>query len=224
MNLLDAKLVKAYLRLHKPGAGGKSLGAQIDTIDFSFNPKEFTVERQADWKSSTSKKPAPPEYNGVRPGSMTLELFVDHDTDSIKPTVDRLLDAVLPVKGSNDKKKPVAPFIVFGWGRNSYITGVARSINARYTRFAQDGSPLRAVVTLSLEEVLLDKAPPRQNPTSGAVEAYASRVLRNGDTLAGVANQELGSPTAWRQIAEANGIDDPFRLRRGQALIIPHGR
>ena len=34
MNLLDAKLVKAYLRLHKPGAGGRSLGSQIDRIEY----------------------------------------------------------------------------------------------------------------------------------------------------------------------------------------------
>ena len=223
MNLLDAKLVKAYLRLHKPGAGGKSLGAQIDLIEFSFNPKEFTVQREADWKSSTSKKPAPPEYNGIKPGSLSLELFLD-DSDTVKPQVDRLLDAVLPVKGSNDKKKPVAPFVVFGWGRNSYITAVVRSVSARYTRFSNDGSPTRAVVTVSLEEVPLDKSPPRQNPTSGAIEAYASRSLRSGDSLALLAHQELGSAAAWRQIAEANGIDDPFRLRHGQVLIIPQGR
>jgi len=223
MNLLDAKLVKAYFRLHKPGPGGKTLGPQVDLVEFSFNPKEFTVQREADWKSTTSKKPAPPEYNGIKPGSLSLELFLD-DSDTVKPAVDRLLEAVLPVKGSDDKKRPVAPFVVFGWGRNTYLTAVVRSVSARYTRFGSDGAPMRAMVTVSLEEVLLDKSPPRQNPTSGAIEAYASRIMRAGDTLASLAHQELGSPTAWRVIAEANGIDDPFRVRQGRPLIIPHGR
>src|SRR5690349_19923697 len=113
---------------------------------------------------------------------MMIELFLV-DIDTMKPAVDRIRNAVVPVKGSNDKKKPVAPFVVFGWGRNSYITAVVRSVSAQYTRFSNDGSPSRAVVMVSLEEVLLEKSPPRQNPTSGAVEAYASRVIGPGDSL-----------------------------------------
>jgi nucleoid-associated protein YgaU len=46
-------------------------------------------------------------------------------------------------------------------------------------------------------------------------------VVRPGDTLASLAWEELGSPTLWRVIAEANHVDDPFRLTPGRSLIIP---
>ena len=36
-----------------------------------------------------------------------------------------------------------------------------------------------------------------------------------------IAYAAYGDPTRWRAIAEANGIDDPLRLRRGTALTIP---
>ena len=39
--------------------------------------------------------------------------------------------------------------------------------------------------------------------------------------LAVIAYAAYGDPTRWRLIAEANGIDDPLRLRRGTPLTIP---
>jgi nucleoid-associated protein YgaU len=36
-----------------------------------------------------------------------------------------------------------------------------------------------------------------------------------------VAFRRYGNPNMWRGIAEANGIDDPMRLRRGRELNIP---
>ncbi len=42
-----------------------------------------------------------------------------------------------------------------------------------------------------------------------------------GDSLELLAYREYGDPTAWRVIAQANGIDDPQRLRPGAELIVP---
>jgi nucleoid-associated protein YgaU len=46
-------------------------------------------------------------------------------------------------------------------------------------------------------------------------------VVREGDTLAKIAEQELGAAEKWTLIAKANGIDDPRELRVGQKLMIP---
>ncbi|MBM2613995.1 LysM peptidoglycan-binding domain-containing protein [Actinoplanes sp. LDG1-06] len=46
-------------------------------------------------------------------------------------------------------------------------------------------------------------------------------VTRAGDTLSALAGQYLGDPALWRDIARANGIDDPLNLPPGQALVIP---
>ena len=45
--------------------------------------------------------------------------------------------------------------------------------------------------------------------------------VRRGETLQSIAAQEYDDPNQWRRIADANGIDDPFRLDPGARLIIP---
>jgi nucleoid-associated protein YgaU len=63
--------------------------------------------------------------------------------------------------------------------------------------------------------------PRGQNPTTVGLAGLASHVVRDGDTLQSIAFAHYRDPTRWRRIAEANGIDDPMRLRRGHALTIP---
>ena len=46
-------------------------------------------------------------------------------------------------------------------------------------------------------------------------------VLQEGDTLSGMAGREYEDPGKWREIAEANGIDDPSDVREGTVLSIP---
>lgn len=46
-------------------------------------------------------------------------------------------------------------------------------------------------------------------------------VVEPGDTLARIAQDHLGAKDLWPHIAEANGIDDPKKLRVGQKLQIP---
>ena len=50
------------------------------------------------------------------------------------------------------------------------------------------------------------------------------RNLVEGETLSKLAHEYLGDPGAWRDIAEANGIDDPINLRPGMQIVIPSDR
>ena len=59
-----------------------------------------------------------------------------------------------------------------------------------------------------------------QNPTTRG-EVLRAHVVRDGDTLQSIAYVAYQDATRWRVIAEANGIDDPLTLERGQALAIP---
>jgi nucleoid-associated protein YgaU len=47
-----------------------------------------------------------------------------------------------------------------------------------------------------------------------------SNVLQ-GDTLSGIAAKAYGDPSRWRDIANANDIEDPFNLPTGTPLVIP---
>lgn len=47
--------------------------------------------------------------------------------------------------------------------------------------------------------------------------------VRQGDTLWGIAQRLLGDGNRWREIAAANGVNDPRRLQVGAQLQIPGG-
>jgi nucleoid-associated protein YgaU len=217
----DDKYKRAFLALHEPQDKGKKMGRLIEKISFSFNPKELTIQRTAEWKTATTKKPQPPEYNGAKGGTVSVEMFLDaSEGGEVKSVVDKLLAAVLPAKGTDDKQKPVAPYAALGWGEITYVQcAVVNSVSAKYTRFDSRGQAIRAVVTVTLQEVFPGLV--RQNPTSGAIGAQSTHLIVEGDCLASVATAEYGSPTNWRAIAEANGIDDPFRVRPGRRLVVP---
>ena len=52
-------------------------------------------------------------------------------------------------------------------------------------------------------------------------DATRAHTVVLGDSLASIANAEYGTPTMWRAIAIANGLEDPFNLRLGHELLLP---
>lgn len=54
----------------------------------------------------------------------------------------------------------------------------------------------------------------------GARRRKRHRVAK-GETLQAIAGKELGSAKRWKEIAQANGIRDPKRIKVGQVLRIP---
>ncbi|MBL1068016.1 LysM peptidoglycan-binding domain-containing protein [Streptomyces sp. 7-21] len=224
-----ASLVRATLAIHEPpGNYSTQPGAEIRTIDFSFNPTQVTIGRTSQWKYT----PAPverdgsvPEFIGPEPREMSLEIFLD---SSLKPTsksvmkkVEALLDCCSVTPESMGKLQPSPPWVVFRWGRFSTaeFTAYIRSVDATYTLFGTNGVPIRATCRLQLEEI--PSKTKRQNPTSGAPNIQRVHRVVAGDSLQSLAWREYGDATVWRSIAEANKIDDPSRLRPGTELVLP---
>ena len=50
---------------------------------------------------------------------------------------------------------------------------------------------------------------------------FTTRIVKRGDTLSGIAARVYGDPSRWRDIANANNIEDPFNLPTGASLVIP---
>src|SRR5690606_25377152 len=123
--------------------------------------------------------------------------------------VQTLLDCVTPMSSTISSNTPSPPWVVFGWGTFTSFVAIVKQVQAQYTMFRPDGTPIRATCTFTLEEVPTTP-PPRQNPTSGALATHRTHVVVAGDTLPSVAQREYGDPTRWRALAEANGIDDPM--------------
>lgn len=54
--------------------------------------------------------------------------------------------------------------------------------------------------------------------TANKMKTY---VVQSGDTLGKISSKVLGTTTAWKKIAEANGITNPKHLKVGMTLNIP---
>ena len=220
-----AKLAKAELELCEPQQDGKKLkpGATIAVLRFAFNPKDYSVSLSGGWNFKPNKKSSePPEFTGNQPRSLSLEMFLDGTEDAavdVAKTVDQLFAALQPTRKSMDSGSPFPAILVFSWGEANRFVGVLQSVDATYTMFRPDGSPIRASCKLKLQE--FEVTPPRQNPTSGGRRARRSHTVVLGDSLASIAHAEYGSPTMWRAVAKVNGIVDPWALRLGAELLIP---
>ncbi|WEP00448.1 LysM peptidoglycan-binding domain-containing protein [Streptomyces sp. FXJ1.172] len=228
MASVRTSVARAQLTLKEPPAAvGAKPGGTIARLNLQFNPNSLQLRKSTEWRRTPSRmagESALPEFVGSGPRELSLEVFLDatskHD-NSVEQAVEKLMKGCVPTPASLARKKPASPWVRFEWGsaRTTSFDGVLSSLSVTYSLFDVDGKPLRATCSLSIEEASVD--PPGQNPTSGARTARSTHTVVAGDSLALLAWREYGDATAWRVIAEANGIDDPMALVPGTELVVP---
>jgi hypothetical protein len=195
------------------------------TLTFRFNPREYSVSKSSSWHKTPAKgaKSAPKqEFLGANPRTMQMELFFDaweSRSSNVAKDVDTLLGWTNPTPKSIAANSPNPPIVVFHWGATSSFDAYIKQVSAKFTLFDPDGTPVRATVGVTLEEV--PNEPPRQNPTSGGPPGRRIHVLAEGETLHSLSHREYGDPALWRALAAANDIDDPLRVGPGTRLIVP---
>jgi hypothetical protein len=111
------------------------------------------------------------------------------------------------------------PIVAFSWDTQVF-KGVLESLNISYVLFTPDGVPLRAKLSVTLKEYRPAAVQFRESPTFSP-DFDKTFVVRRGDTLSGIAGQVYRDPSLWREIARANGIEDPRLIRPGDALRVP---
>lgn len=217
------QLTKATLTVIAASDNPSSSGGQ--SLTFQFNPKEYTITKSANWartNSQAAEEAGPIQWQGAGPKSMSLDIYLDasdSDSTNVLTQTDLLFSCCAPTSKSTSAKEASGPFVIFGWGNQMSFTAVVKSVSVNFMMFRPNGDPYRARATVQLEEV--DVPAPAQNPTSGALEAKRSYVMIEGETLAHLAQREYHDAAAWRAIAEANGIDDPLRVRGGDLILVP---
>jgi nucleoid-associated protein YgaU len=222
-------LVRATLAIHEPPVGGSTTpGGIIKTFNFDFNPSQLSLTRRAQWKSTPAqieRDGSLPEFMGAEPREMSVEIFLDSSgkptSNTVLKKVESLLDCCEVTTKSIAAKQPSPPWVVFQWGSFSTarFTAYVSSVEAAYSLFGTTGVPIRATCRLQLHEI--PSKTKGQNPTSGALTAQRVHRVVAGDSLQSLAWREYGDASAWRSIADANGIDDPGQLRNGVELVLP---
>jgi hypothetical protein len=203
-------------------------GAKV--VDCHFNPNEISITKNNVWEPKPSSGTSLPDvhFQGEGARSLALTLLFDSyeartDVRDTTKLVQQLMDA--PEQKGNSTRHTRPPHVMFRWGDFETFPAVITQLSQTFTLFLNTGTPVRAKLDLTLQEVPQEAVKNQsrgQNPTSRAAGARRVRVIQPGDTLDAIAAEELGEPTLWRRLAETNNLDDPRRLRSGSALLIPN--
>ena len=213
-------------------------GADPEGFKVLFNPNSYTVNKAVTWSAaqnstggqqgtvSTTNAPML-NFGGGGSRTLTLELFFDvaEMGGATPPVTDvRTLTnkiVALTLIDQDAKPTPRPPTCEVSWGKQPKgsdfpFVGVVSSLVQRFTLFRNTGEPIRATLTVIFTEFLDPVADKR-----GTDPELTTRVVKRGDTLSGIAADVYRDPLRWRVIAEANGLDDPRRLKIGASLRIP---
>jgi nucleoid-associated protein YgaU len=234
------------LTIHYERPAGRQLG-KIETL---FNPGEISRSRRANWDAEALAGHGGPagsapevEFYSIEPETLSVNLFFD-TYESRSDAAGWALGALPPVPGGLvstraatdvrrhteliarlariDQELHRPPVCRLWWGKFDVFQGVLTDLNQNYTMFLEDGTPVRATVSCTFLEVI-PQARVRVNELHSADVPRTRRVTRT-DTLHSIAAQEYGDPALWREIARANRLVNPQRIRPGDVLVIPRLR
>jgi nucleoid-associated protein YgaU len=229
-----ASLTKATFNIFK---------ADLKTVNTSlpvqFNPASLAFDKGVQVAEIAIPGLNNPVRQFIRGKTETLsvELFFDTTEKGIGKKAVSVTTLTDPFFGlvKIDPKTHASPVCSFAWGakfpgdslperygsqRRTVFPCLVTSVKQEFKLFSPEGTPLRAKLTLALEEYIsLQDQVNTINPQSS--DHTRSHVLEQGQTLTQVAAEYLGSAREWRHLADANGLTDPRRIPAGLTLTIP---
>lgn len=155
-------LEKAKLIVHS-----SPFNSEARDIKFMFNPTEISFTRTASWEykpgNSGSSLLPKVSFSGVQPYKFTLSnlLFDTYETKTsvMKQYIDNIKQGV-SARAEAPSRPPV---YIFVW-KNKYFHCVMESLTYKLTMFLADGTPVRAIVDISLQEVDPENLPGGKTP------------------------------------------------------------
>ncbi len=161
---------------------------EADDIELMFNPTEISFSRTVNWEKHRGNRGTTllPKINfsGVEPYSFTLKqlIFDTYETkESVMKYIDIIKQGVETINGEPDTRPPVYRFT---WNQE-YFYCVIQSLTYNLTMFLSDGTPVRAMVDISLEEV-------DPNNVSGTKESASTGENRQQDSRVDQQNNRSG--------------------------------
>jgi hypothetical protein len=172
------QLVKAKLIVFQQDKGSITDGQDIE---FMFNPTELSFSRSVKWESDSGNRGSTllPKVNfgGVEPYKFTLSNLL-FDTYEIRESVmTKYIDNIKKGVTARDYQHSRPPVYILTWDKE-YFHCVMNSLTYKLTLFLTDGTPVRALVDISLQEVDPNNLP-------GARQAQPNRNSTNQPNLPG---------------------------------------
>lgn len=189
-----------------------------DEIEVLFNPKEYIIEKRTPWKEQDIQGLDSPavEFTLGERKRLSMELFFDtsEEKSDVRVHTNKVEELMLV---NSDQHRP--PLLMFTWGTLRFKC-VLEDLVQRFTMFMNDGTPLRAILKVLFKEYSTAASQIQEKPRHSS-DHTKRLVLREGDTLSSISGREYEDPGKWREIADANGIDDPMSVKPGTVVRLP---
>ena len=199
----------------------KAVIINLDTnkeIKVLFNPKEYILEKRTPWKEQEIQGLDSPavEFTIGERKRLSMELFFDtsEEKTDVREYTDKIEELMLV---NSDEHRP--PLLMFSWGKLKFKC-VLEDLVQRFTMFMNDGTPIRAILKVMFKEYSTAASQIKEKPRHSS-DLMKRLVLREGDTLSSMSAREYKDPGLWREIADANGIEDPQNVEPGTILHLP---
>lgn len=218
--------------------------SKLKPFEVLFNPTSYSISKGVAWSPQGAASADPKggkrlltkrelnapllTFGGGDSRRLTLRLFFDvtervmvrgEPVSDVRVLTNRFVKLTLIERLGKVQRPPICDLT---WGdiapdnSDFPFTGVVTSLDQEFVLFDGSGRPLRAFLTAVFTEFLEPEKDQRKNDPE-----FTTRVVKRGDSLAGIAAESYGNPSMWRLIADANRLDDPRRLEIGSVLHIP---
>ncbi|GAB61452.1 MAG: LysM peptidoglycan-binding domain-containing protein [Candidatus Jettenia sp.] len=187
-----------------------------ERIPVMFNPEEYSLDIGNTFAEIgiPGLKTPPIQYIRGNVRNLKMELFLDtYEKKSDVRNETRKITSLF----DKDVRTQAPPILLFSWGGLNFQC-VLESVGQRFILFLENGTPVRAKLSVTLKEYEPVEIEIQRGLFIGPPTV---RNIMEGETLSKIAGEVLGDPGAWREIADLNNIDNPRKPVAGTPLIIP---
>jgi hypothetical protein len=193
-----------------------------------YDPPDVDLNYQNAYTSNPSMGfQKAPSFGGEKPAEFEFKLIFDFGLD-----VDRGIKSPKPIKTQVADFQKVAftlngtshqpNFLIVTCG-DFLFKGQATSLSVKYSTFykVDDNTiPTRAIVTLKVKESLTTAAQ-KSEAKVNSPDLTHSVIVREGDSLAAIAQKYYGDPLYYLELAEVNEITNFRVLPAGLRIVVP---
>ena len=211
----------------------------FEMVEFDFNPETLKYTRGSDSTTRASASPAgvgstpsillkaPPKSlqgmgylvgDDVQERASQLYAWMDPGGGLLGQLIGAAVGALTGGRINLAAKKPP---LIFQWG-TQIMRCVLSNVQVTFERFSAAGNPDRATINFTVQEEFNIFGMMPTNPTSGGMPGRQRHIVSASENVQTISTAAYGTPGLWRGVAEANNIDDPFRVKPGDTVYLPN--
>ncbi len=189
-----------------------------ETFVAMFNPEEYSLNKDNNYASQAIPGLTSPLLQFVHGNVQTLDMELFFDTFDTQADVRDETSKIFNLLAINSDLHTPSVLRVT-WGTLD-LRCVLTKVSQKFIKFYSDGRPGRARLTVSFSEYL-DAATQISQANLQSPDFTKAYLVKEGDTLSGIAANFYEDATKWRPIALANALVNPRLITPGQEIQIP---